>query len=135
MTTSKSLPPRPSLESLRKQAKKLARDIDAGHSHRLAGRRHALQRPCVRGARRPAGSNPIAFGDLILKRNVPITKAAAEDTGDHFQARWPNWPATGRCVRVMNDVVGSEDLVGDRQLPVCDDVTEPTAGSGLLLFD
>jgi len=30
MTTSKSLPSRPSLESLRKQAKKLARDIAAG---------------------------------------------------------------------------------------------------------
>src|ERR1700741_3799044 len=30
MTTSKSLPARPSLESLRKQAKKLARDIAAG---------------------------------------------------------------------------------------------------------
>ena len=30
MTTSKSLPHRPSLESLRKQAKNLARDIDAG---------------------------------------------------------------------------------------------------------
>ena len=30
MTASKSLPARPSLESLRKQAKKLARDIAAG---------------------------------------------------------------------------------------------------------
>ena len=29
MTTSKSLPTRPSLESLRKQAKKLARDVAA----------------------------------------------------------------------------------------------------------
>ena len=32
MTTSKSLPARPSLESLRKQAKKLGRDIAAGVS-------------------------------------------------------------------------------------------------------
>src|SRR5689334_19494311 len=30
MTASKSLPPRPSLESLRKQAKKLAREVGAG---------------------------------------------------------------------------------------------------------
>ncbi len=36
MTTSKSLPARPSLESLRKQAKKLARDIAAGHSAAIA---------------------------------------------------------------------------------------------------
>lgn len=36
MTTSKSLPPRPSLESLRKQAKKLARDFAAGNSDAIA---------------------------------------------------------------------------------------------------
>jgi hypothetical protein len=34
MTASKSLPVRPSLESLRKQAKKLARDIAAGDAGR-----------------------------------------------------------------------------------------------------
>jgi len=38
MTTSK-LPARPSLESLRKQAKKLARGIVAGHAVALAGAR------------------------------------------------------------------------------------------------
>ena len=36
MTTSKSLPARPSLESLRKQAKKLARDIAAGDAAAIA---------------------------------------------------------------------------------------------------
>jgi len=36
MTTSKSLPTRPSLESLRKQAKKLARDVAAGHADAIA---------------------------------------------------------------------------------------------------
>jgi ankyrin repeat protein len=36
MTTSKSLPHRPSLESLRKQAKKLARAIDAGDTEAIA---------------------------------------------------------------------------------------------------
>lgn len=36
MTTSKSLPARPSLESLRKQAKKLARDIAAGQTDAIA---------------------------------------------------------------------------------------------------
>jgi hypothetical protein len=36
MTTSKSLPSRPSLESLRKQAKKLARDIDARDTDAIA---------------------------------------------------------------------------------------------------
>ena len=36
MTASKSLPARPSLESLRKQAKKLARDIGAGDAGAIA---------------------------------------------------------------------------------------------------
>jgi hypothetical protein len=36
MTTSKSLPDRPSLESLRKQAKKLARDVAAGDANAVA---------------------------------------------------------------------------------------------------
>src|SRR4026207_2048281 len=36
MTASKSLPDRPSLESLRKQAKKLARDIAAGDTEAIA---------------------------------------------------------------------------------------------------
>src|SRR5713101_1583220 len=42
MTTSKSLPARPSLESLRKQAKKLARDIAAGGAGAIARARAQL---------------------------------------------------------------------------------------------
>jgi len=42
MTTSKSLPARPSLESLRKQAKKLARDIAAGDADAIARARAQL---------------------------------------------------------------------------------------------
>jgi hypothetical protein len=45
MTTSKSLPPRPSLESLRKQAKKLARDTDARDADAIA--RVQLQLPNI----------------------------------------------------------------------------------------
>src|SRR5439155_21160154 len=42
MTASKSLPARPSLESLRKQAKKLARDIAAGDDGTIARARAHL---------------------------------------------------------------------------------------------
>jgi len=42
MTTSKPLPARPSLESLRKQAKKLARGITAGHADAIARARAHL---------------------------------------------------------------------------------------------
>ena len=46
MTASKSLPARPSLESLRKQAKKLARDVAAGDAAALT--RVRAQMPHVR---------------------------------------------------------------------------------------
>src|SRR5881628_425893 len=42
MTASKSLPARPSLESLRKQAKKLARDIAAGDARAISRTRAQL---------------------------------------------------------------------------------------------
>jgi hypothetical protein len=42
MTTSKSLPPRPSLQSLRKQAKKLARDVAAGNAGAITRARAQL---------------------------------------------------------------------------------------------
>src|SRR2546428_11321604 len=42
MTASKSLPARPSLESLRKQAKRLARDIAAGNAGAIARARADL---------------------------------------------------------------------------------------------
>src|SRR5215467_7495575 len=42
MTTSKSLPARPSLESLRKQAKKLVRDIAAGDDAAITRARRQL---------------------------------------------------------------------------------------------
>ena len=42
MTTPKSLPARPSLESLRKQAKKLARDIAGGDAGAIARARAHL---------------------------------------------------------------------------------------------
>src|SRR5215510_14336447 len=44
MTASKSLPLRPSLESLRKQAKKLAREIAAGDASAIARARVQLQK-------------------------------------------------------------------------------------------
>ena len=44
MTASKSLPARPSLESLRKQAKKLARDVAAGDAGAIARARVQLPR-------------------------------------------------------------------------------------------
>ena len=52
MSASKSLPARPSLESVRKQAKKLARDITAGDADAIARARvHLTCRPAVVAAK------------------------------------------------------------------------------------
>src|SRR5688572_5247053 len=60
MTLPKSLPARPSQESLRKQAKKLARDIDAGDAAAIARARAQL----------PDAELPISHRDaqLVLAR-------------------------------------------------------------------
>lgn len=110
------------------------RHVDAGHPHRLAGGRHAHQRATIRGACNPTGGHPVAFGDLIVNGDVPITKAAAEDRGDHFHAFRPIGPAARRGMWVMSDVIGRENLVGNDQLALGDDVREPTAGGGFILF-
>src|SRR5207248_9339455 len=54
MTASKSLPARPSLESLRKQAKKLARDIAAGDAAAIARARAQLPQAELRLSQRDA---------------------------------------------------------------------------------
>src|SRR4029453_16567250 len=60
MTASKSLPARPSLDSLRKQAKKLARDIAAGDAAAIARARAQL----------PQAELPLSMRDaqLVLAR-------------------------------------------------------------------
>ena len=62
MTTPKQLPARPSLESLRKQAKKLTRDVAAGNSDAIARVR----------ARLPRAELPLSLRDaqLVLAREL-----------------------------------------------------------------
>src|SRR5688572_14281399 len=62
MTTSRQLPARPSLESLRKQAKKLARDVAAGNSDALSRMRAQL----------PGARPPLSLRDaqLVLAREL-----------------------------------------------------------------
>src|SRR5215204_3039215 len=62
MTTPKQLPARPSLESLRKQAKKLARDVGAGNREAIARMRAQL----------PGAEPPLSLRDaqLVLAREL-----------------------------------------------------------------
>src|SRR5580765_1268908 len=107
MTASKSLPARPSLESLRKQAKKLARDVAAGDGGAIARARVHL--PHV---------------DLPLtQRNAQLVIAR-----EYGYAGWPaliaevskrlgkglEWAAAqARRIIHDNDVEGLKQLVAD----------------------
>ena len=64
MATPKSLPARPSLESLRKQAKKLTRDVAAGDSDAIARMRAQL----------PGAEPPLSLRDaqLVLARELAL---------------------------------------------------------------
>ena len=95
MTTPGILPVRPSLESLRKQAKKLARDIAAGNADAVARAR----------ARLPNVGLPLSLrnAQLVLAREYgyagwqDLTAQASERLGNDLE-----WAAT-QARRVIHD--------------------------------
>ncbi|HYN06171.1 MAG TPA: ankyrin repeat domain-containing protein [Vicinamibacterales bacterium] len=95
MTTSKSLPARPSLESLRKQAKKLARDIAAGDAGAIARARAQLPRVAMPLSQRNA--------QLVLAREYGF--AGWQDLTAEVSKRLGNgleW-AAAQARRVIHD--------------------------------
>ena len=83
MTTTKSLPARPSLESLRKEAKKLSRQLAAGHAEAIARVRSQLPDVHTPLARREA--------QLVIAREYgyagweDLTAAVRERSGRDLQ--------------------------------------------------
>jgi hypothetical protein len=61
---------------------------------------------------------------------------ATIDDADDIESKCtpPTRPLQKRCVRVMNNVISSEDLIGNVQAPLGDYVEEPPAGTDLVLF-
>jgi hypothetical protein len=107
MTTSKSLPARPSLESLRKQAKKLARDIAAGDPSAIARARVQLPNADLPLSQRNA--------QLVLAREYgyagwqDLTAEASKRLGEGLE-----WAATqARRVIHDNDVERLKQLLAD----------------------
>ncbi len=107
MTTSKSLPPRPSLQSLRKQAKKLARDIAAGDTGAIARARVQLPNADLPLSQRNA--------QLVLAREYgyagwqDLTAEASKRLGTGLE-----WAATqARRVIHDNDVERLKQLLAE----------------------
>ena len=98
MTTSKSLPARPSLESLRKQAKKIARDITAGDAAAVARAREHLPHvdlPCRSAMRRSRSRESTAS----LDGRISPPKSAGASAMD------PSGPRRGASRDYDNDIV------------------------------
>src|SRR6185436_14005827 len=104
MTASKSLPARPSLDSLRKQAKKLARDIAAGDADAIARARAQL----------PQAELPLSQRDaqLVLAREYgfPGWKDLLKEVKQRI-GRGLEW-AVSEARRIIHD----NDIEGLRQL-------------------
>src|SRR5262245_37531923 len=105
MTASRSLPARPSLDSLRKQAKKLARDIAAGDAAALARARAQVPNVALRLTRRNA--------QLVIAREYgysgwqELTAEVHQRLGNSLQ-----WAAAqARRVIHDNDVEGLKRLL------------------------
>lgn len=107
MTTSKSLPARPSLDSLRKQAKKLARDIAAGNADAIARARVHLPNVDLPLSQRNA--------QLALAREYGF--AGWQDLTAEVSTRLGNgleWAAAqARRVIHDNDVEGLKQLLAE----------------------
>ena len=107
MTASKSLPARPSLDSLRKQAKKLARDTAAGDAHAIARTRMYLPHVDLPLTQRNA--------QLVLAREYgfagwrDLTAEVSKRLGDVLE-----WAAAqARRVIHDNDVEGLKQLLAE----------------------
>ena len=107
MTTLKSLPARPSQESLRKQAKKLARDVAAGNAEAIARARAQLENPELPLSQRQA--------QLVIAREYgfagwPQLMAEAQQR----QGRGFEW-ALSQAHRTIhdNDVEGLKKLLAE----------------------
>src|SRR4029450_6827845 len=104
MTASKSLPDRPSLESLRKQAKKLARDIAAGDAGAIA--RARLQLPHVDAALTQRNAQPAIAREYGYTGWQDLTAEVSKRLGKGL-----DWAAT-QARRVIHD----NDVERPRQL-------------------
>src|SRR5262245_3469598 len=106
MTAAKSLPARPSLESLRKQAKKLARDVAAGDAAAIARARVHL----------PRVDPPLTQRNAQLVIAPEYGCAAWHDLVAEVNRRHGNleWAAT-QAKRLIhdNDVEGLEKLIAE----------------------
>jgi hypothetical protein len=107
MTTSKSLPARPSLESLRKQAKKLARGIAAGDAAAIARARAQL----------PQAELPLSHSDaqLVLAREYgfPGWKDLLKEVKQRL-GRALEWAVSeGRRIIHENDIEGLRQLLAE----------------------
>src|SRR5437016_8990247 len=113
MTTSKSLPARPSLESLRKQAKKLARDIDAGDAGAIARARVQLPNVDLPLTQRNA--------QLVIAREYGYAgwQDLTAEVSKRF-ARGLEWAATqARRVIHDNDVERLKQLLAEYPALLC----------------
>src|ERR671922_3009491 len=107
MTASKSLPPRPSLESLRKQAKKLARDVAAGDAAAIARARAHLPNVEPRLTQRNA--------QLVIAREYGFAgwQELTEEVGKRL-GKGLEWAVTeARRVIHDNDVEGLKQLLAE----------------------
>jgi hypothetical protein len=107
MTTSKSLPPRPSLESLRKQAKKLARDIDARDTDAIA--RAQLQLPNIELPLTQRNAQLVIAREYGFPGWQDLTAEVRKRLGNDLERA----AAHAQCVIHNNDVEGLKQLLAE----------------------
>src|SRR5258708_22068099 len=78
-----------------------------------------------------AGNDLLAFGNLILNREMEVGKSRPKH-GDAFLDT--RTPPQSRTRRIMQDVIGSDQFVYEAQVALVPNLLKPTLGKNLVVF-
>src|SRR5918912_1986401 len=102
-----------------------AMDADAGHDHRLAGRRDAQHLPAMGATEPPPSRHLVAFGDLLLDRHLRVRERGMELSEEVLEGLCTPQRLTQNGEGNTN--VRSSELIDQAQIPWNPGLDEPAS--------
>jgi hypothetical protein len=106
-------------------------DENARQPHAFAAGRNARPIAELCPPKGPAGDDPIRLGELIVDREMAVGKGGAQRTA---QLRDPTRTGPLAQQRVVLHVARGDDLIGQGQVGVAQELTDQAANDRFVLF-
>ena len=106
-------------------------DLDAGEGDLLAGRADAGELALMGAVAGDALDDPVAFGDLVFHDRVEIGEDTLSQRQPADQAREAG---RGLAAGDVVNAVGGDELIGDGEVALVEDLLDDAAGAGFQLF-